>query len=183
MPGQLGGGGNSLSLFLPLAIGAAVILLRNRRPRKLKIERLWLIPVIYLVVLVAGLAAAPPPVTVTAIGVLVGGAVIGGLIGWQRGRFTRIEIDPATHEMTSRASVVGIAFIMLVLVARVELRGVLAGNTLGLGLSPLVAADALLVLAVAMLSVQRLEIWLRATRMLQDARLSGPPATPPQIVQ
>ncbi|MBS0408696.1 MAG: DUF1453 family protein [Proteobacteria bacterium] len=183
MPGQLAGGQNPLSLFLPLAIAAVIILLRNSRPRKLKIERLWLIPVIYLGVLIAGLAAAPPPVSVVTIGVLVGGAVIGGLVGWQRGRFTRIEIDPATHEMTSRASVIGIAFIMAVLVARVGLRTALSQNVLGLALSPLVLADALLVLAVVMLTVQRLEIWLRASRMLAEARAGAATTDPSGIVQ
>jgi hypothetical protein len=39
--------------------------------------------------------------------------------------------------------------------------------------------DALLVLAVAMMATQRLELWLRARRMLEDAKTGGPTITPP----
>jgi len=169
-------GGNTLQLLIPIAIAAMVILLRNARPRRLRVEGLWIIPVVYVGILVALLAAAPPPVTPVAIGVLVAGAAIGGVIGWQRGRFTRIDLDPQTHEMTSRASVIGIAFILIVLLARVGLRSMAADGQLSIGVPPLVIADGLLVLAVFMLSAQRLEIWLRATRMLADARAGGPPS-------
>ncbi|MGA0600534.1 hypothetical protein ACO2Q3_07500 [Caulobacter sp. KR2-114] len=168
-------GGNSPQLLVLIAIAALVILVRNARPRRLRVEGLWIIPLVYVAILVALLAAAPPPVTPLAIGVLVAGAVIGGAIGWQRGRFTRIDLDPQTHEMTSRASVVGIAFILVVLLARVGLRSMAAEGRLNIGLPPLVIADGLLVLAMFMLSVQRLEIWLRASRMLAEARAGGGP--------
>ena len=97
------------------------------------------------------------------------------------GQTDRIAYGIGAH--ASRASVMGIAFIMLVLVARVGLRSALSQNVLGLGLSPLVLADALLVLAVVMLTVQRLEIWLRASRMLAEARAGGAAADPPSIVK
>lgn len=174
MFGQASGAAN-LQMLVPIAIAAMVILLRNARPRRLRVEGLWIIPVVYIAILVALLAAAPPPVTPVAIGVLVAGAVIGGVIGWQRGRFTKIDLDQQTHEMTSRASVVGIAFIMIVLLARVGLRSMVAQGQLNIGVPPLVVADGLLVLAVFMLSVQRVEIWLRASRMLAEARAGGPP--------
>jgi len=169
--------GNSLQLLVPIAVAAMVILLRNARPRRLRVEGLWIIPVVYVGILVALLAAAPPPLTPLAIGVLAAGAAIGSAIGWQRGRFTRIDLDPQTHEMTSRASVVGIAFIMIVLLARVGLRSMVAEGQLSIGVPPLVLADGLLVLAVFMLSVQRLEIWIRASRMLAEARSTGRPSS------
>ncbi len=111
--------------------------------------------------------------------------MLGALLGWQRGRFTHIQINPGAHEMTSRASVLGIAFILLVMVARTGLHSLLAQDLGGLGVSAGVLGDALLVLAVAMLSVQRLEIWLRASRMLEAARAAkaNTPGSPPQIVQ
>lgn len=170
-----GGAGNPQQYLVVLAIALVVIVLRNRRPRRLKVERLWIFPLIYLAFLVSGLSASPPPVTPISIGVLVVSAAIGGLIGWQRGRFTRIDIDPATHEMSSRASVVGIAFILAVLIARIGLRSYLTESHLALGVPPLVILDAFLVLSVAMLAVQRLEIWIRATRMLNEARTGGIP--------
>jgi hypothetical protein len=178
MFGQFSGGGHTTSYYLPLVIGVLIIVMRNRRPRKLKVERLWLFPVIYLVMLVAGLSAAPPPVTFAAVGVLLASAVVGGLIGWQRGRFTRIDLDPQTHEMTAQASVLGIALILVVMLARLGLRGLLTQNVSGLGVPTAVLGDGLLVLAVSMLTVQRLEIWVRATRMLTEARTGGAGAPP-----
>ena len=169
------GSGSLQQYLLPLGIVLIVIVLRGIRPRKLKVERLWAFPLIYLVFLASGLSAAPPPVTPVSIGILALSAAIGGLIGWQRGRFTRLDIDPATHEMTSRASVLGIAFILAILMARVAMRSYLTQAHDVLGVPPLVFTDGLLVLAVAMLSAQRLEIWIRATRMLNQARAGGIP--------
>jgi len=175
MFGQFSGGdGHSPSYFLPIGIAILVIVLRNSRPRKLKVERLWLFPVVYTALLVSGLSAAPPPLTPISIAVLVLSAVIGGLIGWQRGRFTKIDINPETHEMTAQASILGIAFILIVLMARIGLRDYFAKNASGLGVPGAVLGDGLLVLAVVMLTVQRLEIWIRATRMLNDAKNGGP---------
>lgn len=169
-------GSSSLQQYLlPLGIVLVVVVLRGVRSRRLRVERLWVFPLIYLGFLASGLSAAPPPVTPISIAILVVSAIVGGLIGWQRGRFTRLDIDPATHEMTSRASVLGIAFILAVLMARVALRSYLAGAHDIVGVPPLVFTDALLVLAVAMLSAQRLEIWLRATQMLKQARAGGIP--------
>lgn len=178
-------GGQNNSLFIAILVAALIIIARNSRPRKLKIERLWLFPVIYLALLVLGLYEAPPPMSPLSIGLLLSGAVLGALLGWQRGRFTHIQINPGAHEMTSRASVLGIAFILLVMVARTGLHSLLAQDLGGLGVSAGVLGDALLVLAVAMLSVQRLEIWLRASRMLEAARAAkaNTPGSPPQIVQ
>lgn len=169
------GAGNPQQYLVVLAIALVVIVLRNRRPRRLKVERLWIFPLIYLAFLVSGLVALPPPLTPVSIGILAAAALIGALIGWQRGRFMRIDIDTATHELSTRASVIGIAFILAVLIARLGLRDYLARTDLGIGVPPTVLGDAFLILAVAMLSVQRLEIWIRATRMLNEARGASVP--------
>src|SRR5665213_3291445 len=98
---------SSLSFLIPIGVAVLIVVLRNSRPRKLNVERLWVYPAILVVMLGGSLAAAPPPVTVTGMSLLVGGFLIGALLGWQRGRFTRIEIDPATHALTARASPIG----------------------------------------------------------------------------
>jgi hypothetical protein len=166
-------GGSLTSYLLPLVIIAVVLVLRNSRPRPLKIERLWVLPVIYMALLVSSLSATPPPVTPVGIGLLVLGAVVGGAIGWQRARFTRIDIHPETHELSSRSSPIGMLFIFGVLVLRYGARDLLAGQAASLHLPIVAISDAFVVLAIVMLSAQRLEIWRRATQMLADAK--GPP--------
>ena len=170
-----------LRYILPLGIVVVVLVLRNSRPRRLKIERLWTLPAIYVVLAAMAMASAPPPLTPMSVAILVGGVVVGAAIGWQRGRFTRIHIHPETHELTSRASVVGLVFIFAILAVRIAGRDLLAGNAALLHLPLVAVTDGFLLLAIAMLSVQRLEVWQRASRMLAQAKAApGPP--PPQSI-
>lgn len=170
-------GASPLSYLLPLGIALIVIVARNSRPRKLRIERLWLLPAIYMVLMVSALAASPPPVTAVSIGLLFLGFAIGVALGWQRGRFTRIDIHPETHDLTSRASPIGLVLIFAILALRYTVRGAMAEPVAGV--SVIAAGEALLVMAVAMLSTQRLELWLRARHMLAEARAG---AAAPKIV-
>ncbi|HUZ13594.1 MAG TPA: hypothetical protein VMU93_12165 [Caulobacteraceae bacterium] len=171
-------GASPLSYLVPLAAVLLIVVLRNSRPRKLRIERLWLYPAIYLVLMAGALAAAPPPLTPINLGALVLGFAIGAGLGWQRGRLTHIHIHPETHDLTSRASPIGLFFIFAIVALRYALRGVLTQPIAGV---PVIAAtDALLVMAVAMLSTQRLELWLRARKLLAEAQ-SGAQA-PPKLV-
>jgi hypothetical protein len=168
--------------LIPLGVAVVVILLRNSRPRRLRIESLWILPAIYLVLLCATLYEAPPPVTPIAIGLLIAAFVVGAGIGWQRGRLMQIHIHPETHDMTSRASPIGLIFIFAVLVLRYAARDILACNAGQLQLPILAIGDSFIVLVVAMLSVQRVEVWRRASAMLAEARSSSGPPPPSSIV-
>src|SRR5580658_3148008 len=90
------------SYLVPLGVVAVIIVVRNSRPRQLKIDRLWTLPAIYMVLLVSALYKEPPPVTPLSIGLLVAGFLVGAPIGWQRARFVQIHIHPETQEMVSR---------------------------------------------------------------------------------
>lgn len=162
-------GPQSVSLVVALAILVAVLLLRNRRPRALRVERLWIRPLLFLAIFVSTLAAAPPPVTPTSFAVLAAALVVGGALGWQRGRFIHIEVDPTSHDLTSRVSPVGLVFVLALVLVRTGMRSALTGNAALGGLSAALAADALIGLAAAMMAVQSLEMWLRARRLLAQA--------------
>jgi hypothetical protein len=165
----------------PLAVVLVVLVLRNARPRRLRIEILWLWPVVYLALMAAALASAPPPVTVASITLLVAGFAAGAALGWQRARFIKIDIHPETHDLTSRASSIGLVFIFGIFVLRYAARDFLSDEAAVLHLPVIAIGDAFLVLAVAMLSAQRLEVWRRASKMLVDAQAAkGPP--PPSLV-
>jgi hypothetical protein len=154
--------------LVPLAL-IAIILLRSVRTRRLRVERLWFAPCIFIVM--SGLILAnqsPPALPVIAIEVVA--LALGAFAGWWRGRLTRIVVDPETHELTSKASAAGVAVIFAIFTVRYLLRSY-AGQAAGwLHLSALHLTDILLVFAIGLVCVQRLEIALRATRLLNDAR-------------
>ncbi|HXQ17581.1 MAG TPA: hypothetical protein VN814_23435 [Caulobacteraceae bacterium] len=175
-------GGSFTQYLLPIGIALVVIVARNSRPRRLRIEMLWLLPAIYLVMLVAALVAAPPPVTLVSIGLLVLGFLIGAGLGWQRARFMEIHIHPETHDLTSRASPIGILFIFAILLLRFGARDFLLAHPNVLDVPVIAIGESLLVLAVAMLAVQRLEVWRRASQMLAEARSAIGPPPPSSLV-
>ena len=175
-------GASLVSYLVPLGVVAVIIVLRNSRARQLKIERLWVTPAIYLILMASALAEAPPPLTPVSLAILAGAFALGAAIGWQRARFVQIHIHPETHELSSRSSPIGILFIFAILVVRYAARDLLAGNA-GLLHLPIVAiTDGFLLLAIAMLTTQRLEIWQRASRMLAEAKGAAPGPPPPQSI-
>jgi hypothetical protein len=156
-------------LLIALAVALAIILLRNRRPRPLRVERLWVRPVLFIAILATTVAAAPPPLTAPSL-VLLATALAGGCaLGWQRGRLMRIEVDPATHDLTSRASPSGLVFIAGLILARLWMRTAMAQGATLAGVPATAAADALIALAGGMMITQNLEMWLRARRLLTEA--------------
>lgn len=154
--------------LVPLLI-VGMVILRNARARKLKVERLWIAPTIILAMTCLMFAFEPAPTLgMVAADIAVLGA--GGLLGWWRGRLTNITVDPDTHELTSRASPWGMLLILLVFGARYALRSFGTETAGFLHVSVREVGDALMLLAVGIVCAQRLEIALRATRLLTEAR-------------
>jgi hypothetical protein len=154
--------------LIPL-IAVAMVVLRNARERKLKVERLWISPVLFLVLTAITLANQPAPGPVL-LATEAAALVLGALAGWWRGRLTRITVDPATHALTSRPSPLGMLLILALFAVRYALRSFGAQTAGALHLSAVVLTDVLMLLAVGIVCAQRLEIALRATRLLNAAR-------------
>jgi hypothetical protein len=169
--------------IVPLVIIVAVLAMRNSRPRPLRIERLWIRPAIFIAMMGAALTAAAPPLDVFNIGLLVVALLVGGGMGWLRGRSMTIHVHPETHELSARASPLGLILIVGLLVVRFALRGAALESASFLHLSIIAIADAFVLLAVGMMVVQGLEMWLRARRLLAEAIVAKagpqPPAPPP----
>lgn len=158
-----------LPYLLPVLV-LVLVLRRSLRERKLQAERLWIMPVLLLAVGGMSLIAAWPQ-TLNGVIIVLTALLVGSAIGWWRGRLTHIAIDPQTHVLTSRTSPLGVVLIGVVFAARYALRVYEVShpvNTLpgGAGL----IADALLVFAIGMIAVQRLEMWLRCQRLIAEAQ-------------
>ena len=165
-----------LPILLPVLI-LGLVLRRNLQPRPLQIERMWIYPVV-LVFLLGSSLYQSPPTTMVAIAFLAGGLVLGAGAGWYRGRLTRITIDPDTHVLTSQASMWGTVLVVGLIAVRYGLRAYLMGGVDmsgaaphgGLGGTAVAATDALLAFTVGMMGVSRLEMWMRASKLLADAQ-------------
>jgi hypothetical protein len=171
-----------IGIIVPLAIIVPILVVRNSKPRPLKIERLWVRPAIFIGLMATALAAAAPPLDLPDVALLMAALGIGCGMGWLRGRSVRIDVHPATHDLTARASPLGLVLIVGLIVVRYGLRDAAAQSAPILHLSYLAVADALVLMAVAMMVVQGLEMWLRARRLLAEAQMvqvgRQPPAMP-----
>jgi hypothetical protein len=162
-----------MPLLVPL-IAAAILIARNARGRRLRIERLWIYPAV-IGALALLLVAASPPTSPLVIAALIAVTALGAGIGWYRGRFTHIEINPETHELTSRTSPAGIVLILVLFIVRYGLRSYLEGpDAAALHLGIVQVTDGFILFAVGLLAAQRTEVWLRARKLLAAARPPAP---------
>ncbi len=154
--------------FLPLLfIGLAI--LRNARSRNLRIERMWIAPSLILLatILMFSQQHMPGPLM---IGVDIVALGVGTTLGWWRARFTTITVNSQTHALTSQASPVGMLLILAIMAVRQGLRGYATQNASALHVSINDITDAFMLLAAGLVCAQRLEMALRASRLLTDAR-------------
>ena len=167
--------GSSYMVYLVPLIFVALIILRNSRARRLRVETLWIMPLVILIAVAATFTQQGMPSPLM-LGIDIAALGVGALLGWWRARFTHITIDPVTHALTSRASPIGMLVLLGIFALRFGIRLYAAQNASSLGLSANAAADAALVISAGLVCAQRLEIALRATRLLNEAR-AGTPAT------
>jgi len=163
-----------ISYAVPAAVFLLVMAWRARnvgRLRPLKMERLWIIPALYLVV-AAGMFLQHPPVTPLAWMLCALALAIGAALGWQRGRLMRIHVDPETHAINQQSSMAALVFIFALILVRSAMRS--AASAMGgaslLHLNAMALTDILVALALGLLGAQRLEMYLRARRLLEAAR-------------
>ena len=151
---------------VPIAV-AALLLFRMRRmtrERPLRLEYLWIVPAMYLVITAVSFVAMPP--TATGWVWAAAGLVIGAGVGWQRGKTMRISVDPATHQLNQRASPAALLFLVVLILVRSLART--EGGAMHLDVAAL--TNALLAMALGMFSTMRVEMYLRAKRLLTAAR-------------
>ncbi len=143
---------------------------RLSRLRPLKVEWLWIFPALYLVLASVILFEFPP------VGVqwaLCGAALlVGAVLGWQRGKLMHIEVDPETHELNQRASAGALILLVALVAVRIGARN-LVGQGGVLHINTLVLTDMLIVMALGLFTAQRIEMYLRARRLIASVRLAN----------
>jgi hypothetical protein len=165
-----------VSYAITAVIVVLVLALRLRgisKMRRLRLETLWIVPTIYLAFAVFMFVEHPPSTMGWAISAAA--LVIGAVIGWQRGKLMQIHVDPETHQLNQRASPAAILFIFALIAIRTGARTMLTSGTgPGFHLSTMLLTDVLIALAVGLFATTRLEMYLRAKRLLEEARAARP---------
>jgi hypothetical protein len=164
MPGDL-----SPYVWVLVVLAVGLRLLWRAKPKRLRIERMWITPSLILAGVAVSFAVQPIPRLPLFLAETAGLAVGSG-VGWWRGATTRITIDPETHELTSQASVLGMALIVGVVGLRFALRDLAWTNAAAWRITPIEIADVSLLFAAGLVCIHRLEMWLRARRLLANAR-------------
>jgi NAD/NADP transhydrogenase beta subunit len=163
-------GGNWLTALLPFVIIAVVLALRVRsmsRERPLNVGTLWIIPVIYLALIASMLFALPP--TVGGWSLIAAGVVAGAVLGWHRAKLIRIERNAETGKLMQRASPLAMLLLVALIVLKLGARMIFGETAAGQPGSPaMLMTDAFIGFALGLLSATRLELYLRARRLLEN---------------
>ena len=156
-----------VSYAITIGIIVIVIALRLRKAgqmRPLKLGNLWVVPALYLAVTVMMFAQLPPTGWVAIASVI--GLAVGAAVGWQRGKMMHIHVDPETHALNQKASPAAMLFLVALIVIRMLGKGLLGAE----GVSTAMLTDPLIAFALGMFTLQRVEMYLRAKRLLEEAR-------------
>lgn len=156
-----------ISYAITIGLVVIVMALRMRRMgrmRPLKLDRLWIVPALYFVVAAMMFWQLPPTGWVAI--ACVAGLLIGAAVGWQRGRMMQIHVDAETHALNQKASPAAMLFLLALIAVRALGRGLLGTE----GVSPAMLTDPLIAFALGMFTLTRVEMYLRARRLLEEAR-------------
>jgi hypothetical protein len=153
--------------YIPYLVMAAVLVIvirRSLRSRRIRVETLWIIPVLLIAIAAVTIGRDPPRDTVGIAAVALA-ALAGAVAGWYRGKFTHVTLDEQTGELTGKGSVVGLVLILALFAGRYAVVA-WARSHPDQGATAVIAADSALVFGFATLIVSRLEIWLRCRKLM-----------------
>src|SRR5689334_23393877 len=154
-----------VGIAITVAIVAVVLALRMRRMgqmRPLKLETLWVVPALYLAIAATMFWTLPPKGWVAI--ATVAGLALGAAVGWQRGKMMEIHVDPQTHALNQKASPAAMLFLIALIIVRTGARSILGQDS---NISPAMLTDPLIAFALGMFTLTRLEMYLRAKRLLE----------------
>jgi hypothetical protein len=157
-----------LTALLPFAVIVVVLALRMRsmsRERPLKLGTLWLVPVIYVLLIGSMLLTLPPSPAGWAL--VAVGVVVGAVLGWHRGKLIRITRNDETGELSQKASPLAMLLLLALIVLKFGARAIFGDTAAGHpGSGAMLLTDAFIGFALGLLSATRLELYLRARRIL-----------------
>lgn len=176
MPGQSGLNQQTITYLIVGVIVVALLafrIMRARKARPVKLNLLWVGPAIILVVFgffTAMMIYLGGPMSLTTGAALAASLVVGAAIGWWRGRFTRLEVNAETGSVTAQATGMGFVVLFGIIGARFALRYLFLGNLDPRAPLSMQINAGFLLFAIGLLCVASLEMWVRAKKLLAQAR-------------
>jgi CcdC protein len=138
---------------------------RMKRSVPLRWKRLWIAPTVFSALAALTLTQSPlKGLEWVWLGLAL---LMGGALGWQRGRLMTIALDPANRTLTAQASPLAIYFLLGLIVLRFSLRAGLGLEAQGWKLSPVFINDVFVLFATGLFAAQALEMALRARGLLK----------------
>ena len=155
-----------------IGIGVAVVVMtlraRSGKAKPMNYITLWIIPLLLLAGLVS-LTVFSHLHPIDYLWVLAGLAA-GSALGWQRGRMMPIHVDPDTGKPMVKTSMAALAFILGLMAVRLLLRNFFEGNAAAWHINPMLISDVFLAFAVGLLGMSRIEMFIRARRLVTEHR-------------
>ena len=156
----------ALHIVIPILVILPILYLRMSRmmkPRRLKLRSLWLRPAV-MIVAAGTLLASSPPLSDVPWFVLAAAIGIGG--GWYWGKLTRLHLHPEDGTLMSSGSQAAMIVLVLLLALRLGMRAGIGLEAAALHVNAALLTDIFIVFTALLFSVQGLEIFLRARRMM-----------------
>jgi hypothetical protein len=101
--------------------------------------------------------------------VMVAGLVAGAVLGWHRGKLIRLERNAETGMLMQRASPLAMLLLAALVALKVGARAIFGDSaTAHPGSGAMLLTDAFIGFALGLLSATRLELYLRARKILTD---------------
>lgn len=146
---------------------------RMARARPLNLGSLWVIPLVF--VAITGLTLFETPPAAGDVPWLIVALVLGGLLGWQRGRLMKIWVEPADGQLMVQGSPWAMIFLVAIILLRMGLRSGLEMEAQSWAISPALINNAFVLFALGLFGVMRAEMALRAKRLSAE-HAGGPGA-------
>jgi hypothetical protein len=137
------------------------------KERPLNPGTLWIVPVLYFLIVGSMLfALVPPPL---GWGLLLAGLGIGIAAGWHRGKLIVIRRNSETGELRQKASPLAMLLLLVLVALKLGARAIFGETAAGQpGSSAMLLTDAFIGFALGLLSATRLELYLRARRIVEN---------------
>ena len=163
--------GQTWGPIIGISIAVVVMLLRARsgQARPMNYVTLWIMPLMLLAMLTALVATVSHLQPLDYLWLILALAA-GSALGWQRGRMMPIHVDPETLKPMVKTSVAALVFILGLMAARLVLRHFFEGNASAWHVNPMLISDAFLAFAVGLLGMSRIEMFIRARRLVAEHR-------------
>jgi hypothetical protein len=163
----------TLSMFIAFGMMFLIMLIRVLRgmpQRRVRIETMWIGPVIMLALAYYLLRIFPPPASPLVYAILAVATVVGFGVGWLRGRMVKITVNVENHQLMSQLSPWGMLVLLGIVAARMGLRYVITDHMAEWHISASALTDGFILFYVGMIIGRRIEILIRCLRLLREAR-------------